>query len=192
MKRKLLIVSVVAICIAILAAGSLAYFTAEGKAHNVITTGGVEIALQEWADEAKTIPYSTQEAKGVMPGTTVTKIVQVKNTGASDAWVRVKVEKNIELGQGIEIPGVDNPQEELVALDINTQDWQKDTDGFYRYKSVLKPGETTTPILRSVEFKPAMDNVYQNAQISVDISAQAVQYANNGTTVVAAQGWPTT
>ena len=37
MKRKLLIVSVVAICIAILAAGSLAYFTAEGKAHNVIT-----------------------------------------------------------------------------------------------------------------------------------------------------------
>lgn len=190
MKRKLLIVSVVAICIAILAAGSLAYFTAEGKAHNVITTGGVEIALQEWADAEKKIPF--ENMTGVMPGTTVTKIVDVKNTGASDAWVRVKVEKNIELGQGTEIPGVDNPQEELVALDINTQDWQKDTDGFYRYKSVLKPGETTTPILRSVEFKPAMDNVYQNAQISVDISAQAVQYANNGTTVMAAQGWPTT
>ena len=189
MKRKLLIVSVVAICIAILAAGSLAYFTAEGKAHNVITTGGVEIALEEWADEDMTIPYS-KESVGVMPGTKVTKIVQVKNTGASDAWVRVKVEKNIRLGT--EIPGLDNPQEELVALEINTQDWQKDTDGFYRYKSVLKPGETTKPILRSVEFKPAMDNVYQNAQISVDISAQAVQYANNGTTVMAAQGWPTT
>lgn len=189
MKRKLLIVSVVAICIAILAAGSLAYFTAEGKAHNVITTGGVEIALEEWADEDMTIPYS-KESVGVMPGTKVTKIVQVKNTGASDAWVRVKVEKNIRLGT--EIPGVDNPQEELVALDINTLDWELDTEGFYRYKSALKPGETTKPILRSVEFKPAMDNVYQNAQISVDISAQAVQYANNGTTVMAAQGWPTT
>ena len=104
--------------------------------------------------------------------------------------MRVKVEKNIRLGT--EIPGVDNPQEELVALEINTQDWELDTDGFYRYKSVLKPNETTTPILRSVEFKPAMDNVYQNARISVDISAQAVQYANNGTTVMAAQGWPTT
>ena len=189
MKRKLLIVSVVAICIAILAAGSLAYFTAEGKAHNVITTGGVEIELKEWADEDMTIPYS-KESVGVMPGTKVTKIVQVKNTGASDAWVRVKVEKNIRLGT--EIPGLDNPQEELVALDINTQDWELDTEGFYRYKRALKPGETTTPILRSVEFKPAMDNVYQNAQISVDISAQAVQYANNGTTVMAAQGWPTT
>ena len=189
MKRKLLIVSVVAICIAILAAGSLAYFTAEGKAHNVITTGGVEIALEEWADEDMTIPYS-KESVGVMPGTKVTKIVQVKNTGASDAWVRVKVEKNIRLGT--EIPGLDNPQEELVALDINTLDWELDTEGFYRYKRALKPGETTKPILRSVEFKPAMDNVYQNAQISVDISAQAVQYANNGTTVMAAQGWPTT
>ena len=188
MKRKLLIVSVVAICIAILAAGSLAYFTAEGKAHNVITTGGVEIALQEWADAEKKIPF--ENMTGVMPGTTVTKIVEIKNTGASDAWVRVKVDKKIKLGT--EIPGLDNPPEDLVALDINTQDWELDTDGFYRYKSVLKPGETTTPILRSVEFKPAMDNVYQNAQISVDISAQAVQTANNGPTVMDAKGWPTT
>ena len=143
--------------------------------------------MEEWADEDMTIPYS-KESVGVMPGTKVTKIVQVKNTGASDAWVRVKVEKNIRLGT--EIPGLDNPQEELVALEINTLDWELDTDGFYRYKSVLKPGETTNPILRSVEFKSAMDNVYQNARISVDISAQAVQTANNGPTVKDAQGWP--
>ena len=49
MKRKLLILSVLVICIATLAAGTLAYFTSEGTAHNVITTGGVEIAVQEWA-----------------------------------------------------------------------------------------------------------------------------------------------
>lgn len=57
MKRKLLILSVLAICIATLAAGTLAYFTSEGKAHNVITTGGVEITVQEWADEEKTKPF---------------------------------------------------------------------------------------------------------------------------------------
>lgn len=185
MKRKLLIVSVVAICIAILAAGSLAYFTAEGKAHNVITTGGVEIALEEWADEDMTKPYN-KEAVSVMPGTKVTKIVQVKNTGASDAWVRVKVEKKIE--RKTEVGEIDP---NLVELDLDTEKWEY-KDGFYYYKEVLKPNETTKPILRSVEFKPAMDNVYQNAQISVDISAQAVQYANNGPTVMAAQGWPTT
>ena len=52
MKRKLLILSVLAICIASLAAGTIAFFTSEDKAHNVITTGSVEITVQEWADEA--------------------------------------------------------------------------------------------------------------------------------------------
>ena len=95
MKRKLLILSTLAICLAIFAAGTHAYFTAEHTAHNVITTGSVAIAVQEWADEEKTVPF--EELTGVMPNTTVTKIAEIKNTGASEAWVRVKVEKNIVL-----------------------------------------------------------------------------------------------
>ena len=43
MKRKLLLLSVLAICLATLAAGTIAYFNSEGKAHNVITTGGVSV-----------------------------------------------------------------------------------------------------------------------------------------------------
>lgn len=62
MKRKLLIFSVLAICVAILAAGTIAFFNAEGKAHNVITTGGVGIAVQEWADEAARRPLRTWTA----------------------------------------------------------------------------------------------------------------------------------
>lgn len=53
MKRKLLILSVLAICVAMLAGGTLAFFTSEDKAHNVITTGGVEITLQEWLTRQK-------------------------------------------------------------------------------------------------------------------------------------------
>ena len=114
MKRKLLILSVLAICIATLAAGTLAYFTSEGKAHNVITTGGVEIAVQEWADMEKTKPF--ENLTGVMPNAAVTKIAEVKNTGASDAWIRVKVEKNIQLqGEG-------TPDTGLVELTLNTAD----------------------------------------------------------------------
>ena len=51
MKRRISILSVLVICLATLAAGTIAYFTAEEKAHNVITTGGVKIAVREWADE---------------------------------------------------------------------------------------------------------------------------------------------
>ena len=117
MKRKLLILSVLAICVAMLAGGTLAFFTSEDKAHNVITTGGVEITLQEWADEAKTTPF--KDLTGVMPNTTVTKIAEIRNTGASDAWVRVKVEKNIRL------QGDGTPDTGLVELKCNTVDWKR-------------------------------------------------------------------
>lgn len=130
MKRKLLILSVLAICIATLAAGTLAYFTSEGKAHNVITTGGVKIAVQEWADENKQTPF--EDLEGIMPGMTVTKIAEIKNTGASDAWVRVKVEKSIKLkGEG-------TPDTGLVELALNTADWTE-KDGYYYYTKALKP-----------------------------------------------------
>ena len=72
MKRKVLILSALAMLVALCAAGTLAYFTAEGRAHNVITTGGVGIAVQEWADEDKTQPF--EDVTGIMPGMTVTKI----------------------------------------------------------------------------------------------------------------------
>lgn len=181
MKRKLLILSVLAICIATLASGTLAFFTAEGKAHNVITTGGVEIAVQEWADDDKKIPF--ENLNGVMPGVPVTKIAEIKNTGASDAWIRVKVDKNIQLqGEG-------TPDTDLVELALNTTDW-KEKDGYYYYINALKPGEVTEPIFTKVTLDAAMGNKYQNATASVDVSAQAVQTANNGTSVMNAKGWP--
>ena len=181
MKRKILILSVLAICIATFAAGTIAFFTAEGKAHNVITTGGVEIAVQEWADDEKTKPF--ENLSGVMPNTTVTKIAEVKNTGASDAWIRVKVEKSIQLqGEG-------TPDTSLVELTLNTTDWTE-KDGYYYYSKPLKPGEVTAPIFTVLTFEPDMGNEYQNATATVDVSAQAVQTANNGDTVMATKGWP--
>ena len=181
MKKKLLIVSVLMICIAAFGAGTLAFFTAEDKAHNVITTGGVDIAVQEWADEDRTTPF--EELDGVMPNATVTKIAEVKNTGESDAWIRVKIEKNIKL-QGEGTPDVD-----LLELKLNTADWTE-KDGYYYYNKVLKSGETTEPVFTDVTFDAEMGNEYQNATATVDVSAQAVQAANNGDTVMDAQGWP--
>lgn len=182
MKRKLLFVSVVAILVASIAGGTLAYFTAEGKAHNVITSGGVEIAVKEWADEEKTVPF--RDLDGVMPGMKVTKIAEVKNTGSAAAWVRVKLEKKITLADKTaqSDPG-------LVILELNTEDWTE-KDGYYYYKEAVAPGETTAPLLKSVAFDTKMGNDYQNAKANVDVLAQAVQVANNGKTIWEAKGWP--
>ena len=184
MKRKILCLSVLAIMLAILAVGSLAYFTAEGRARNVITTGSVEIKLNEWSDENKTKPFENLE--GVMPGMTVTKIAEIKNTGKSDAWIRVKIEKTIELKRE------GTPETGLVELGLNTTEWTE-KDGYYYYNKALKPGETTEPIFTNVTFKATMGNEYQNATAKVDVYAQAVQTANNPATggdVTTVKGWP--
>lgn len=181
MKRKLLILSVLAICVASLTAGTLAYFNAEDTAHNVITSGGVSIAIQEWADEEKQTPFV--DLDGIMPDMSVTKIAEVKNTGASEAWIRVSITKAIELA------GEGTPDIDLVELDLNTNDWTLGEDGYLYCNEPVKPGEVTAPIFTTVSFNKAMGNEYQYATATVDIVAQAVQTANNGTSALDAQGW---
>ena len=63
-------------------------------------------------------------------------------------------------------------------------------DGYFYYNKVLKPGEVTEPIFTSVAFSGDMDSMYQDAQVVVDVAAQAVQTAHNGSTVADAKGWP--
>lgn len=181
MKRKLLILSILVICVATIAAGSLAFYNAEDTAHNIITTGGVSIEIQEWADEGRETPF--EDLDGILPDTSVTKIAEVKNTGASEAWIRVRLNKTIKLvGEG-------TPDTALVELDINTASWTEQ-DGYLYYKEALKPGEVTEPIFTTVTFNEAMGNEYQNATAIVDVHAQAVQIANNGESALTALGWP--
>lgn len=182
MKRKLLFLSLVVICVATLAAGTLAYFNAEDTAHNVITTGSVKIKIQEWADAEKKTPFENLD--GIMPDTSVTKIAEVKNTGEAEAWIRVRVTKSIELkGEG-------TPDIALVELDLNTTDWTQGEDGYLYCNEAVKPGDVTAPIFTTVTFNGAMGNEYQNATAKVDVYAQAVQTANNSSSPLTASGWP--
>ena len=183
MKRKLLIVSVLAILVAVTAAGTLAYFTDTGTAHNVITTGNVKIELKEWADEACEQPF--QDKTGVMPGTQVTKIVEVKNTGTGAAFLRLYVEKNVY--------GADQKpmKSDPVSLDFDNRNWTySESEGYYYYNRPLEPGKTTEPLFTTVTFDPLMGNEYQNASAHVKVIAYAVQSANNGDSPQAAKGWP--
>ena len=186
MKRKLFAGAVVLMCLSLLAYGTLAYFTAENTAHNVITSGSVGIALREWADEQKTEPFPEDGVSGVMPGTQVTKIVEVENTGASAAYIRVRVETEIALAQG----ELDQLETGLITLDIDESRWALGSDGFYYYRQALQPGEVTAPLFTAVRFDPGMDDRYQGSSASVTIKAYAVQAANNGESALTAQGWP--
>jgi len=184
MKRKLLVGALGCICLSALAGVTLAYYTAENTAHNVITTGGIDIAVQEWADEDKTTPFPEDGVNDVMPGTAVTKIVEVQNTGANDAYIRIKVDKSITLA------GEGEPDLDLLTLDFNDTDWTAGEDGYYYYNEILAPGEVTEPLFTTVSFDTGMNNLYQNSTAAVDVAAYGVQADNNGDTVQEAQGWP--
>ena len=47
MKKKILVLALAAVFVSLLALGSAAYFTVEGRATNIITTGKVDMALHE-------------------------------------------------------------------------------------------------------------------------------------------------
>lgn len=188
LKQKLLTLSAVIIVVALSAYGSVAYFTAEDTARNVITAGKVKIELQEkmlTSDGEKTVPF--EDRLGVMPGSEVSKIVEVKNTGGQDAWVRVSVNKAIELAEGVE----DEVDLSLISFDLNTDYWTE-KDGFYYYTAKLAPGHTTEPLFTAVTFAKTMSNQYQNSKAILTVNAYATQTVHNGSTALEAAGWPET
>ena len=183
MKKKWTIATVLLLAVALLAVGTWAYFSAVGTADNVITMGSVKLVLHD--EDGAGQPFTTVSA---MPGSVVDKIVYVENAGSGAFYTRVKITPEVVAANGEIIPL--DASKRLLTLDLNDSDWVPGTDGYYYYTKALKPGEVTTPIFTAVTFKADMGNEYQNATATVDVSAQAVQTANNGATVMDAQGWP--
>lgn len=191
MKKKLALLATLAACTAMIASGTLAYYTAQDKAHNVITSGNIEIELVETTDklDANNQPIPFENVDGVMPGTTVSKIVQVKNTGEADAYIRVKVETNVTLATGNNaIPGYE-PISIKYATGTSKTEWTE-KNGYYYYNSPVAPGEITKPLFSEVYFKKSMGNEYQNSKAEVEVIAYGTQVANNGKSAVDAAGWP--
>ena len=180
------LVTAVAACVALCAGGTLAYFSAEERAHNVITTGGVGIELLEWGDLEKTVPFEGVE--GVMPGESVVKVVEVANDGQAPVWVRVKADIAVELAEGAQAPEGDPA--DVVAIDFDNEKWTL-KDGWWHYNEILPAGETTAPLFEHVTFAGSeMGNAYQDCEVTVDVYAQAVQSDNNGSSALEAAGWP--
>lgn len=134
MKKKILSIALVVAMVAVIAAGSLAYFTDKDAAENTFTVGNVHIKLLEsslhrenagiangatsdselWSNVAKEGTGNTNQYKAgdtyytdpqieadaaqytcdnvkLNPGQSYHKMPYVKNTGANDAYIRIRV-----------------------------------------------------------------------------------------------------
>ena len=184
MKRKILASALIIACLSILAiGGTLAYYSTSNTAHNLITTGGIDIKLIETGADGN--PFPADGITGVMPGQKVTKEVTVQNVGPNDAYLRLKVTGSV-------IGSNQQPLEyKYISCDFNTENWEE-RDGYYYYLKPLAPNQTTEALFSKVSFDPQMGNEYQNATVNITVEAQAVQARNNGTDVFTAAGWAST
>lgn len=96
MKKKIISIALVVAMIAIIAAGSFAYFTDTDKADNTFVTGNVKIDLLEnFGDNnpktpEKLLPCTGSAQQGTLQNGIV-KEVSVKNDGTEKAYVRVHI-----------------------------------------------------------------------------------------------------
>lgn len=178
-RKKVTVLAAIVCCLMLLAGGTLAYFTAEETAFNVITTGKLEMTLHDIYDEA--------DGTNVVPDTQVDKTVYVENEGDVAFWVRVKLDKVIEAAEGVD---AELKFDEYISLDIDEENWTF-ADGYYYYNAAVEPGAETTKLFTTVSFAPEMGNEYMDADMEINVKAEAVQSRNNGETALEATGWPT-
>lgn len=191
--KKRLIAVVVAVCaLAVLAVGStFAFFTSKDNAGNTFTMGNVKIALTETTDRTGDDIYTAEvkdDNKGiiygnVLPNTEISKKPIVTNTGANDAWIRVQL--NV-----ISTSENETMQANIAALKqaiiddmVAHYSWavKADDDGYIYYTSVLAP-EEVAKLFETVSIPKTWGNEAADANFTIEISAQAVQADNNGTT----------
>ena len=193
MKKKILALALGAISLSMLVHGSLAYFTAEDTAHNVITSGGVDIEIVEWTlDNGILVPFPKDEPMRVMPGVTASKIVTVENK-EEEAYIRARFAVTVKNAAGEVMELDEATRTSIIQIATNDDYWLEDeTDGnWFYYKDAVGTGIATEPLLREVVFSAVnMTNEYQGCTVEIDVDAQAVQVANNGTDVLEAAGWP--
>lgn len=216
MKKKLLALSMTAICISAVAAGTLAYYTSEITVdQNKITSGKIEIDVIDMEGN-QAVPLELPDEDGqerklsIMPGRKIPYAgVAVSNVGSSSAWVRVKATTVITSKDGKKLENKKDSKGNYYIKYVLNEDWkaigeEQDKDIVYYYTKSLEgkndpsnPNETetvTSHLIEGIEVSPEMGNEYQGCTITIEVQAQAVQSKNNplkdGMDYNEIPGWP--
>ena len=144
---------------------------------NAISMAGIKARIVE----------KYEPADSVFPGNTIEKIVNVKNTGGGDSLIRVKVEKawGEERGEDGKLIANDAYSTDNINIEYNTEYWFYDqADGYFYYKGVLKPGETTlAPLFEEFTVSEDTGNEYKGLHADITVKMECVQAAFGGVSV---------
>ncbi len=181
-KIKMAAIALIAIVLTLFSHSTLAYYSTVGKATNVVTSGNIQFIIHEKTDQGTEFP---KEGVYIVPGDIVSKQVSIENDCEHPFYLRVKI-----------VYGVDSQElsaEDCFKLNINDQHWELH-DGWYYYKGVVNPGETTPNVFSHVEIVGSkVNNSYLGKTLTLTVNAHAVQSENNPLTdgnTYTASGWP--
>ena len=179
---KLLAVALAASVLTFMSQGTLAYYSTVGRATNVVTSGNIQFIIHETTDQGTEF---SKDGVYIVPGDIVSKRVSIESDCEHPFYLRVKV-----------VYGVNSeelPAEDCFKLNINEEHWELH-DGWYYYKEVVDPDETTPYVFSHVEMVGSkVDNRYIGKTLTLTVNAQAVQSENNPLDdgkVYTASGWP--
>lgn len=188
MKKKLtLIATAVALGALVVVGATMAYFTSSDTATNVITTGNVKIEINEdtKANAADNIVEGTIEKdksisfKNVTPGSLLSKIPTVKNTGTNPAFVRATITMHyFKDGEEISLP----EGTEKAIVNYNSENWymvEGDNTYFY-YNGILEKDKSTEPLFTIVEIPSSWTNELAGITVNAEVHAEAIQSENLG------------
>lgn len=133
---------------------------------NTISTGDIEISLNEYELDSKGNRVEYINDKLVVPGQKVDKIVVIDNN-AEKAWIRAKVEYNTS-------DGLDGMSDDM--LDGMSKEWKKCGSYFYYTQPVEK--ESSIELFKGIVVPREWDEIYEDKGFSIGITAQAIQYSN--------------
>ena len=150
--KKKLIISVALMLLTALtfSYGTYAYFTDSVSAGTTIRAGSFELFIRDTTlpDGGASIPGAATVS--IMPGTSVTKNVRLRNEGNSSAYIRIKPILTVALAE--QNRGRESEIDlSLISLDIDGSLWLE-RDGYYYYHKALRPGEWAESFYRSISF----------------------------------------
>ena len=181
-KIRIFVVALVAMLVALMSPVTLAYYQTVGLATNVVTSGNIRFIIHETTDQGTPFPA---EGVYIVPGDVVSKKVNIESDCDHPFYLRVKLVYGVD--------AVELSAEDCFKLNINETNWELH-DGWYYYKGIVAPGETTPDVFSHVEIVGSkVDNSYLGKTLTLTVKAQAVQSENNpindGNTYTAS-GWP--
>jgi len=108
------------------------------------------------------------------------KNVKIKNTGDTDAYIRVAVTVNWASADGTRVWAQKPAQDTDYTITFNdNSDWFVGGDGFYYYKKAVSPGDLTSPLINSAILNegrtPPTGTDGTEYFLSVEIVASAIQ-----------------